>query len=504
MNKIQKNIYYVSNLSNDKVAIIDGENYSIIKEIEIGPRPQDIIVDEDDNVYVASDRNSKVTLINDLYDSNISWNMPNNGIIKVDSIFQKIYVCNTEEVCIYNLKNGEKIASIRGFITADSLELDKNKKRLFILDVFENEIKVYDTVNLNLIRVYKNVGNVPSYIFIDEDDKYIYISNKGLNRGKSMGSISVLNIENGNISFIGFPKDSIITDLDGNRNFLYAINNGLHRVEVIDIVKRECIANIKTTLPELQRLKLSHDKKILFVTSKDSDGKGVIDRIDTANNVILDTINFKESNSSPYDIGIVTQNQFKEEKKEKEKEKEDIIFNNLEDKLGEEKGTSILAKKILSSYKEKIIFPRISIQADLKEDEILDIEEIIFENCEVIEESKNIEIIDNREKHFILKYDFYIPYYIEYRNKDKQKCIIEGKLKGKQKATVYIEDYSKRDEVEYIIKSYVQLTSVPIIEENSLNFEVSAMISTHAIIEDIVFIPFCKYCNSLRREKENE
>lgn len=497
MNKVRKNIYYVSNLSNDKVAIIDGDNYNIIKEIEIGPRPRDIIVDEDDNVYIASDRNGKVTLIDDLYDSSRIWCMPNNGSIKVDSIFQKIYVCNTEEVDIYNLKNGEKIGSITGFISADSLELDKNKKRLFILDVFENEIKVYDTVNLNLIKVYKNVGNVPSYIFIGKDDRYIYISNKGLNRGKSMGSISVLNIENGNISFIDFPKDSIITNLDGNENFLYAINNGLHRVEVVDIVKRECIANIKTTLPEIQRLKLSADEKILLVTSRNSDGKGVIDRIDTANNSILNTIIFKESNSIPYDIGIVTQNEFKVEE-------ESIIFNNLDDKWEEEKGTTILAKKVLSSYKEKIIFPKVSIEVDLKEDEVLNIEEIIFGNCIVIEESKNREIIENRKNYSILKYDFYIPYYIECSNKEKQKYIMEGRLKGKQKATLYIEDYSKRDEVEYIIKSYAELISTPIIQKKILNFEVNAVISTHAIIEDLVFIPFCKYCNEARGDKKNE
>lgn len=46
IDKRDKTIYYVSNLGTGTVSIIDGDNDCIIKEIEIGPRPQNIIVDE--------------------------------------------------------------------------------------------------------------------------------------------------------------------------------------------------------------------------------------------------------------------------------------------------------------------------------------------------------------------------------------------------------------------------------------------------------------------------
>ncbi|HBA02871.1 MAG TPA: hypothetical protein DCW51_02240, partial [Clostridium sp.] len=151
-NKREKIIYYISHLGTGKVSIIDGDSYSIIKEIDVGPRPLSIIVDEKSNVYIASDRNSKVTLIEDLYDSNRTWNITNNGNIKVDFIAQKIYVCDTEEVCIYSLRSGEKLGCIKGFMAADSLELDKEKKKLFVLDIFKNEINVYDTSDFQLIK----------------------------------------------------------------------------------------------------------------------------------------------------------------------------------------------------------------------------------------------------------------------------------------------------------------------------------------------------------------
>ncbi|MBN1068298.1 YncE family protein [Clostridium botulinum] len=495
IDKRDKTIYYVSNLGTGTVSIIDGDNHCIIKEIEIGPRPQNIIVDEKNNIYIASDRNGKVTLINDLYDSSKTWNMPNNGNIQVDSITQNIYVCDTEEVCIYSLKTGEKIGCLTGFVAADSLKLDKDKKRLFVLDILQNEIKVYDTSDLHLIKLYKDVGTSPNYILISENEKDVYISNKGVNRPTYTSNISVLDLESGNISYIYLEKGSVITALEQNENFLYAANSGLHRIDVINILKRECVATIKTTLTELQKLRLSPDKKTLLATSRSNDGKGVIDRIDTSSNTILGTFTFKQNNSLPYDIGVISQSKF-------EVEDESFILTNSENKSKQENGTSILAKKVLSNYQEKMIFPEVSVKVCLEEGEIINIEEIIFKKCEIINETKNRSIIDSRKDYSILQYNFYIPYCIGYTDEQQQKYIIEGRLEGTQKATLYIPAYAEQQGVEFVINSFAKVTNTPIIVNKNLKFDVSALISTKAIVDEIVFIPFCKECEMWQRRNE--
>jgi len=466
-NKREKIIYYISHLGTGKVSIIDGDSYSIIKEIDVGPRPLSIIVDEKSNVYIASDRNSKVTLIEDLYDSNRTWNITNNGNIKVDFIAQKIYVCDTEEVCIYSLRSGEKLGCIKGFMAADSLELDKEKKKLFVLDIFQNEINVYDTSDFQLIKVYKDVGTAPSCILIGEDEKYIYICNKGINKGNYMGNVSILNLENGDISYIDFPKGSDITSLDQAGILLYVANSGLHRIEVIDILKRESIATIKTTLPELQRIKLSPDKKTLLVTSISND------------------------------IGVVTQNKF-------QVDEESFIFAECEDEEKQENVTTILAKKVISTYQEKIIFPQVLNEVSSKGEKIISVEEIVFKKCEIVKETKNREIIDSRKKYSILQYDFYIPYYIECKDEREQKYIVEGKIKGTQKATLYIPAYAEQEGVEFVINSFAKLTGTPVIINNSLKFDVSVLISTKVIVEEIVFIPFCRDCEGCRGEKKDD
>ena len=498
INVNQETIYFISTLGNDKVSIIDGDNFSIIREVEIGQRPQDIVVDEKNNVYVATDRNSRVTVIDDLYNIDKSWHMPNNGNIKLDSISQKIYVCDTEEICIYSIENGKKLGSITGFIAADSLVLDKEGKRLFVLDIFQNEIKVYSTESFHLSRVYKDVGNKPNSIFMGDSEEYIYISNNGINRSNNKGNVSMLDIESGNISYIDFPKGSIVTDLEADGNILYAANTGLHRIEVIDIISRKCIGNIKTTLPELQRLRLSPDKKTLLVTSRDNEGKGVIDKIDIFNNSILDTFTFKDEYSFPFDIAIINK------KKAKEEKKETLIFNTSNDNFMYEKGTKILSKKVLSTYEEKIIFPQVVVELALEDDDGLKVDEIIFENCRIMEEGKNIKNIYNEEKYSFIKYDFYIPYYIEFTNEKKQKYLIEGRLKGKQKAIVYISNYKEEVDLEYVIKSSTKLINQPVIKGKFIRFDASAIISTHVIKEEVVFIPFCKHCMNFKDGGINE
>ena len=495
VDKREKMIYYVSNLGTGRVSIIDGDSYDIIKEIEIGPRPQNIIVDERNDVYIASDRNSKVTLINDLYDSNKTWNMPNNGNIQVDSISQKIYVCDTEEICIYNLRTGEKICCITGFIAADSLELDKDKKKLFVLDILQNEIKVYDTSDFHLIKLYKGVGTSPNYILIAENEKYVYIANKGVNKGNYDCNISILDFESGNISYIHLQKGSVITALEQSGILLYAANSGLHRIEVIDILKRERIAIIKTTLPELQRLRLSPNKKTLLATSRSTDGKGVIDRIDTCSNTILDTFTFEQNNSMPYDIGVVIQSKL-------QVQEESFILTDSEDKLKQENGTTILAKKVLSTYQEKMIFQEVSIKVSSKEEGIINIEEIIFQKCEIINETKNRKIIDSRKEYSILQYKFYIPYYIGCKDEQEQKYVIEGRLEGTQKATLYIPAYAEQQGIQFVINSFTKLTSTPVIINKNLKFGVSVLISTRVIVDEIVFIPLCKNCEGWQRSGE--
>ena len=496
-NKDERTIYYISNLGKDKLSIIDGNSYSLIKDIKIAPRPQEIIVDEDNNVYIASDRKGIVTFIENSYEVSKNWDMPNNGRIRVDSKSQIIYVCNTEEVCIYNLKTGEKIKTLKGFFIADGLELDKDKKRLFVLDIFQNEIKVYDTLNFTLIKSYRNVGPAPVSILIDKFEEHIYIANKEINKENKFGNISILDINSGEISYIYLEPGSDITSLDQNERLIYVANKGLGRVEVIDILKRKSIASIETTLGEIQKIKIEKDKKILLAISTNKEGKVVIDKIDINNNVIIDTFNLEGENNNPFDIGIV--------KEKNIKINEDyFLFNESPKKEYKEKGITILAKKVISTYQEKLILSEVLEETLKNDDETIEVEDIILKKCEVIEESKNREKIENRKDYSILTYDFNLPYYISIRKNSAEKHLIKGIIKGTQRTSLYIPEEIEETGFEILITSVSKLISTPLIIDKTIKFDISTLISTKVIVEEDVFIPFCKNCEEIRGEIKSD
>lgn len=295
--------YYVSNSGTGMVSVIDGDSFKIINEIEIGARPLGIVTDKNNNVYVASDRDSKVAVIQNRNEVK-TWIMPNNGNIQVDSGTRTIYVCDGEEITAYSLETGEKKGSITGFVAADCIKLNKDNKRLFVLDVLENVLNVYDTLEFKLISQYKDVGINPRHFILSDDENIVYFANRGIYTGVNTGTISVLELEKGNLTFIPLPKDSVITALEKGKDFLFAVNQGRHQIEVIDIAKKRKMWSIKTSLYEPQRICLSANPDYFLVTSRDYWGKGAIDIIDITRRSIRNTLYFGK-NSNPFDVACV-------------------------------------------------------------------------------------------------------------------------------------------------------------------------------------------------------
>lgn len=476
VNAISKNIFYVSNLGTNKISIINGENLSIIDEIKVGPRPFEIALDNKNNIYIATDRNDKVTIIDSVAKEIKKIHIPNNGHVKVDSISEKIYVSNTEEVYIYGLKEDRIIDKISGFVAVNSIEINKDGSKLFILDIFQNEIKIYDTISLRLLKVYKNIGENPNCFCIGEEERYIYIGNKGISKLGFNGNLVFIDLYSDEISHISFPKGSDITDIDGDLGLLFTVNSGLNRVEIIDTSKNSIIGSLKTSLSNPQKIKSLKDNTLLLSTSKDKEGRGALDLIDIYNKKILNTLMFKDKDSNPYDVAVI----------QKEIYKNEDILSNTKANIEEMEGELILANKVLSTYKEKIIFQQEKVEI-INKDKI-NIEEIRFENCKIIEESKNKEFISNKEDYIILNFEFVIPYYIKSIDSNREILNIKGNLRGKQKAILYISK-EEREDLDFIIKSSSKIMSFPYIKDNFVIFDVSSIISTYVIKEELIFIP---------------
>ena len=96
--------------------------------------------------------------------------------------------------------------------------------------------------------------------------------------------------------------------------------------------------------------------------------------------------------------------------------------------------------------------------------------------------------ISNKENYIILNFEFIIPYYIKCIDFNKEILNIKGNLSGKQKAILYISK-EENDDLNFIVKSSSKIMSFPYIKDSFITFEISSIISTYAIKEELIFIP---------------
>lgn len=474
-NLVSKNIYYVSNYGTNTISIIDGEEFRLINTIELGLRSCDVDIDNKNNVYIATDRDENIFIIDHTSKAKKAIKIPNNGHFKVDSLLGRIYVSDTEEVCIYSLDNFELISKLDKFSAIDCIKISTDGSKIFILDIIQNEIKVYDSISLKLIKKYNDIFTCPNDIIISEDNKYMYISDISIKGGKYYSNILKVELYTDKIIYIELPIGSKITYLEKDLNYIYALNKGLGR---IDIIKNKLIRSIETTFKYPQRIKISKNKKKLLVTSIDCKGKGALDLINLELDKIENTFYFNEENSVPYDIGIIDESVYVGEKIS--------IDNLLSGNTDNDKKTIILAKKIISNYKEKIIFQQETKEINLHEE--IKIENIDFDKCIIVDESKMRDYIQNNNEYIIFSFEFYIPYYIKCTNFKNEKLIFKGNLNGKQKATLYIADNQSFNELEFNIKSSSKLISEPYIKENFIIFDVASIIETYVTKEDLIYL----------------
>lgn len=487
--KEEKEICYVSNSGSNTIGIIDARDYHKIKEIEVPLRPQNIVIDENNNVYVASDRGNTITVIDDRYHLKKTWNIPNNGNIQVDSNTQKLYVSNTEEVLVFSLITGKKLGVIAGFKAANNIKLDKNKERLFVLDVLSNEIKVYQSVDLKFIKIYENIGIAPSDFIITDDGDYLYIGNKGSKKEIYSGNISIINMKEDSISSIELKEESSITGLENSGDYLYCINNGLNKIDIINIEKKQSIISIETTYPIIQKIKLSPNKKELFSISSSIDGKSALDKMDVRSHVILETYVFEEKNSMPYDIGVVLKKEVETQREEvTELKKKSSQVEDTQNKLKQKKGITILAPKIVSMHEEKISFSKVRIDIPKNVHERIDVTKIRFKKCEIIIETFSRKVIEDRQDYSIVEYGFYIPYYICSKDTRQQEYTIKGRIHGSHKATLHIPEYEEQKGINFVANSFTKLTNSKIYSNNVIKVDLDVLISTKVVVDEVVHI----------------
>lgn len=468
---IRKKNYIISNTKTGTLTIIDGLCNTILKDIPIGNRPFKLALKDNNTIAVSCELSNSISLVNCNSYEVEKFAIPNNGNLIIDNIREKIYVSNTSQIDIYDINLKLLLGSIKGFCAIIDIRLNKTGSQLYVLDTLLKELRIYDTDNYKLINSFENIGINPAYLVIAKDDKTVYIS--------LQQNILKININLKSFTNLILPKGSFITDMILNENILYAANQGLNRIDLINIHNFKAYNFILTSKTEPVRLFITDDNTKLLVTNRNSQGYGSIDIIDLELNCLISSIEMNTINSQPYDI--ITR---------------DLTFTYVPPVSktilqANNDSITIIAKKIFAFHKENIEFPIVAINLpkDINSSYIL--QKIIFKPGIIVQNSEFKSFLSTEIGLSNIKFILRVNYIINYFQNNKNNSF-NGFFE--KPIDIFIDIPKERDLCEFNlkIKTTTKLTGTPSILDNVIKFGVTTLMELKIIGDDEISIPSLK------------
>jgi DNA-binding beta-propeller fold protein YncE len=464
---IKKSFYIVSNIKTGTLTIIDGLCNTILKEIDVGQRPYNLAIKNNETIAVACDIDNTISFVN-CVSGEIKQNyIPNSGIIQIDRINKKIYLSNTSEVIIYDMNLEKLLGRIGKFSAIIDLKLNKDGSKIYVLDTLLKQLRVYSTDSYELIYSFENLGINPNYILLSEDDKTAYIS--------THNNILKIDIDSKKNIDISMPKGSLIGAMILKDNNLYASNLGLNRIELINTHTNIAYDFILTSSPGPTRLFKTDDNTKLLVTNRNNDNYGSIDIIDLKSNAKIGIILMNTVNSQPYDvISLSIPYTYVPP----------VAITNLQQG---NQGITIIAKKIFASYNENFDFPSISMNLPKDINSSYIFESIIFKPGIIVDNSEVRSRLSITSGYSSIKFIARVNYIINYSENNKNTSAYGFFEKPIE---IFLDAPKGRElkEFELNIKTTTKLIGTPKIINGVVSYGVAIRIELRVIGEDEIYI----------------
>ncbi|OPJ57509.1 hypothetical protein [Clostridium oryzae] len=483
---------YIGNLSLNTLIVLDALNNQIIKKYDVSIGTKDIFVDGIGNVYAVSSLDGTITIIR--RDENIDiLSIENDGYAAVDHIINRIYVTNGGCLNIYDLSSCDKIASIDGLDSPSYIKIDIQDNKLYIVD--RNSIKTFDTITLEYTGEIYAPDNINNICFGNDKKIYISYGNAPLSCGIEIYDIfrkGIINTIKGN-EFINPGAMAVIN------NMLYVANNiSKGNIRVIDLPNRKILPDIVNVGANPSYMLAFFKKKKIYITNS---GSGTVSILDVVNKRVESIL----IGAAAQPCCIASNNLYEDMNIGRTSEK----FSNFIE--GDMKSYMyIIAKKVFSSYQQRICFPIVNIPIP-EDSENINFEKILFENGNIVEDSLIISPIEDREDYSRVQMSIDIPYRTVFSTEQGNVLNIKGTLPQIYKDIVVMIPHS-RDEYKYEIvvdTKSEQLNSAAIVE-GQIRISVGVFIVIKIVgdveikIEDIGYAAEPPECEEFEESQEED
>lgn len=224
---------YVINRDSDSVSVIDSFSNKVIKTHKVGYKPRGIAIDENKNfVYVANRDSNSMTVIDENADkiiSNIEVGKGPQGIA-VDQKTGMVFVANTlaNSVSIIDSHLNKVVAEVPVGLSPTSVAVNSRIGRVYVTNRESNSISVIDGQKRKIIDGI-TVGNSPFGVVVNELTHDVLVTNSGTNTltkidDRTNKVIAVINVGN-------FPLGLTVNPLT---NKIYVCNQAADSVSIVD------------------------------------------------------------------------------------------------------------------------------------------------------------------------------------------------------------------------------------------------------------------------------
>ncbi len=195
----------VTNSEDNTVSVIDAKNYAPIKAISTGKGPHGFRISKDSKyAYIANMGEDTVSVIN-----------------------------------LFNLNEEKKIKVGKTPVTTG---ITSDGKTLAVTLNAENSLAIVDLAKGDIEKI--QVGYGPAQVFIEPDDKFLFVANQGTET-KPSNTVSKIDLKKKIVVatiVVGKGAHGVVTDKNGK--FVYVTNMFENTVSVVDNARNEVVATV--------------------------------------------------------------------------------------------------------------------------------------------------------------------------------------------------------------------------------------------------------------------
>lgn len=232
---------------NGSAVFYDVETGKQIKKVEVGKHPAHIVFTEDGKyVLVTNNEDNNVSIIDAKTYKLISnvkvGNGPHGFRISSDSKFAYVVNMGEDTVSVVDIENQNELKKIKVGKTPVTTGITKDGKTLVVTVNSENVMAIVDLATDKVDKVPVGIG--PAQLYLDSDNKYVYVANQGTEKNPSNSVTKVDLTTKQVVATIETGKGTHGVVVSPDNKYTYATNMYEATVSVIDNETNKVIATI--------------------------------------------------------------------------------------------------------------------------------------------------------------------------------------------------------------------------------------------------------------------